>query len=122
MSESKDYITHEEEKGSVNISPDVLSTVAAAAALEVEGVASISTSTGKEIVDFLSIKKNAARGIKINYNEDSLNIDINVLLNLGAEIGPTANKVQSAVIDAIEATTGLKVNSVNVHVSGLSLK
>ena len=122
MSESKDYITHEEEKGSVNISPDVLSTVAAAAALEVEGVTSISTSTGKEIVDFLSIKKNAARGIKINYNEDSLNIDINVLLNLGAEIGPTANKVQSAGTDAIEATTGLKVNSVNVHVSGLSLK
>ncbi len=122
MSESKDYITHEEEKGSVNISPDVLSTVAAAAALEVEGVASISTNTGKEIVDFLSIKKNAARGIKINYNEDSLNIDINVLMNLGAEIGPTANKVQSAVIDAVEAMTGLKVNSVNVHVSGLSLK
>ena len=52
----------------------------------------------------------------------SLNIDINVLLNLGAEIGPTANTVQSAGIDAIEATTGLKVNSVNVHVSGLSLK
>ena len=122
MSENKDYITHEQGKGSINISVEVLATVAATAALEVDGVAGLAGgNTGKDIVDFLTVKKNASRGVKIDFDGDDLIIDLSLMLKLGAEIGPTAAKVQGAVMDSIEATTGLKVSAVNVNVSGLSL-
>ena len=44
MGENKDYITHPDEKGSVNISEEVISVIAAAAAMETEGVAGLSAS------------------------------------------------------------------------------
>lgn len=120
MNENKEYITKEEVKGSINISGEVIAAVAAGAALEVEGVAGVG-GTGKDIVDFLSSKKNVSRGVKIGSDQDLLNIEMSVMLNLGAEIGAVAKKIQTVVMDAVEATTGLKVGTVNIHVSGLAL-
>ena len=123
MNENKEYITLSEGNGNVNISHDVLATVAAEAALEIEGDASMAgVSTVKEIARFFSGKKGGAHCINVEVAEDnSLCVDITILLNIGCEIGTTAQKVQSAVAEAIEATTGLKVSTVNVRISGLAL-
>ena len=120
MNDTKEYITGTAEKGTYNISSEVVATVAANAACEVEGVAGISVG-GKEIANIKNNKKNALRGVKINYEENSLSIDVNVVVNIGAEIGPVAEKIQTAVIDAVEATIGQKVSAVNVRVNGLNL-
>ena len=120
MNENKEYITKEEAKGTINISADVIAAVAAAAAADVEGVAGISGS-GKDIVDFLSSKKNLVKGVKITSDESVLTVDVSVVLNIGAEIESVAKKVQAAVMESVEATTGLKVGTVNVHVNGLAL-
>lgn len=121
MNENKEYITCTLEKGTVNISNDVVSAVAAIAAVEVEGVAAIAGhSVGKDVSQLFS-KKNTSKGVKITAEEEKLIVDINILLELGAQIGNTAEKVQKAVYDAVEATTGFAVDSVNVHVNGIAL-
>lgn len=121
MSENKDYITRLEEKGSVNISGDVIASVVAAAALEVNGVAGLAGNVGNDIAQLFANKK-IASGVKLDMEGEELVIDVNILLTLGTEVSPAAVKVQNAVIEAVEDTTGIKVAAVNVHVSGISLK
>ena len=57
MAENKEYISRPDEMGTIHISEEVLAAIAAAAALEVEGVASLSANLGSDIVQFLG-KKN----------------------------------------------------------------
>ncbi len=120
MNDNRDYIVGYSEKGTYNISPEVIATVAADASCEVEGVAGISAG-GKEIVDIRTNKKSALRGVKINYEDNMLFVDVNIAVDINAAIEPTSKKVQEAVINAVEATTGLKVGSVNIRVSGLNI-
>jgi len=121
MNENKDYITKAAEKGNINISIDVISAVAAAATLEVEGVASLTGFSGKDIKAFLSVKKNNGKGIKIEVEEESIRIDVSVMLDIGAEIIPVSTKIQEAVKEAVEASAGLTVSAVGVRVSGLAI-
>ena len=121
MNENKDYITKADETGNINISGDVISAVAAAATLEVEGVSSLGGISGKDVAAFLSAKKNNGKGIKIELEDEMLRIEVNVILDIGAEIIPVAEKIQKAVIEAVEATTGITVSEVGIRVSGLAI-
>ena len=59
MGESKDYVSRSDELGNIHISEEVLAAISAAAALEVEGVSSL-TNPGR---------KNAAKGVHIKLEE-----------------------------------------------------
>ena len=54
MADNKEYVTHSDERGSVNISENVICVIAAAAVAEIEGVAGF-VSQGKELADMLGI-------------------------------------------------------------------
>jgi len=125
MADSKGYITRAEEKGSVNISEDVIAAIAAAAVIEVEGVAGFSTSVGNEIVEFLGKKgtaKGASKGVKISTQDDVITIDAYVMMQYGAVLADTAREVQNAVASSVEAMTGAVVASVNVHICGIAFE
>ncbi|MFR6185545.1 MAG: hypothetical protein ACLUJG_08330 [Lawsonibacter sp.] len=47
MSENRDYVSRSDELGNIHISEEVLAGIAAAAALEVEGVSSLSRQFGQ---------------------------------------------------------------------------
>ena len=49
MSEMKEYISRADELGNIHISEDVLAVIAAAAALEVEGVSALAANLGSDI-------------------------------------------------------------------------
>ena len=121
MAEYKQYITQEQESGSVLISEDVVSTIAAHAVADVEGVVGIVTKPGADIADL--INKNWGKGIKILIAEDnSLTIDCNISIFYGQSVVDTAGAVQAAVVNAVESMTGVKVTSVNVNVCGIVRK
>lgn len=115
---SENYITCDMERGSINISEDVVSIVAAAAISEVDGVGGLSHSVSTELSDFLG-KKNISKGIKVNFTEDFIAIDIIIMIRFGFPVATVAEKVQKAVALAVEAMTGMDVPVVNVHVSGV---
>lgn len=120
MAENKQYITQEQENGSVMISEDVIATIVAHAVSEVEGVFSLNVKPGADIVDLIS-KKSWGKGLKIVIKEDdSLLVDCDVVIAYGQSVVSVANNVQAAVTSALESMTGVKVEAVNVNVCGIA--
>jgi len=119
MAENREYITCQMEQGTVNISEDVLCAIAAVAVSELDGVAGFASSFGKDLADFLG-KKGSSKGLKITIDGDNLQVDVFVLLKYGVVINDEARALQQAVSSEIEAMTGIKVTTVNVHVCGIA--
>ena len=117
MSENKEYVTQLEGQGNVHISEDAICTVAAMAAIEIEGVAGLS-GLGSDI----SAKKNLSKGVRLRTTEDELTIDLSLLVKFGSNIQAVARAVQEAVVNSVESVVGLTVAAVNVHVAGVAFE
>ena len=122
MADGKEYLSRPDELGNVHISEEVLAVIAAAAALEVEGVGSLSANLGTDIAELLGGKKNLSKGIHITVLEESVRIDVSVLVKYGYTVIDVAKEVQNAVYNAIENTSGLAVEGVNVPVAGVTFE
>ena len=121
MGENKGYIKNTDEKGSVSISEDVVAVIAATAAMEVEGINSLFPSHGKELTDVIS-KKALSRGVKMHIEEDKITIDVHIIATIGYPVNEVGAEIQKAIKSAVEATIGVTVSAVNVHICGVSLK
>lgn len=116
MAETKQYITQAQENGNVMISEDVIGTIVSHAVSEVEGVVGLSAKPGADIAELIG-KKNWGKGLKVVIAEDdSLQIDCNVIVAYGQNIVSVAAAVQQAVAGAVESMSGVKVTSVNVNI------
>ena len=113
MGENKDYLTHTEDLGCIHISEEVLASIAAGAAAEVEGISGLMS---------LAAKKSAAKGVRLSMSEEKAVVDLYVMIRYGYPIPEVAGKIQAAVSNAIESMTGFGVKAVNVHVGGVSLQ
>lgn len=113
MGENKEYMTHPEELGSIHISEEVLASLAAGAAADVEGISGLMN---------VAAKKSGARGVRLVVDEDGAVIDVYILIRYGYAIPEVAGKIQSAISGAIESMTGFSVKAVNVHVGGVSFQ
>ena len=119
MAEYKQYITQIQENGNVMISEDVIATIVANALTEVEGIGSLGTRPGIGILDF-DIKKHWSKSLKIMIAEDNtLSIDCGVMIKYGYSVVEVASAVQIAVANAVECVTGVKVQAVNVNITGI---
>ncbi len=114
----ENYIARQDERGSINISEDVIAVMVGAAITEVEGVAGLANTIGSELVEFLG-RKNVSKGVKVQFVEDKIVVDVIVTVRFGVKINEVGVKVQEAVASAVESMTGLD-SIVNVHISGIS--
>ena len=119
MADAKEYISRPDELGNIHISEEVLAVIAAAATLEVDGVESLAANFGSDLAELLG-KKNLTKGIHIAVQEDSIRVDVAILVKYGYTIPSVAREVQESVYGAIENTSGLSVECVNVQVSGIA--
>ena len=100
--------------GSVNISLDVVSTVAGGAATECYGV--VGMASQKKLKDgFYELlkKENYSKGIIASDGETGL------ILGYGIKINEILVEVQKKVKYVVESTLDVKVEAVNVYVQGL---
>ena len=116
---NRDYVTRPDEKGSINISEDVIAFIAGNAALEIEGVASLSASFGKDIAELLG-KKNLSKGVRVTSEGDNIKVDIYIMVKMGVSVSKVGMQVQEAVASNIESMTGISVSEVNIHVCGVA--
>ena len=100
--------------GSVKIAEDVISALAIVAAGEIEGVKYLNDQKPKKL------SKKAKKHIKLSYNGRNLVIDVYIIVKYGFVIPKVASAVQENVIEAVESMSGLKVEAVNVHCTGIS--
>ena len=120
MSDNKEYVSRSDELGNIHISEEVLAGIAAAAALEVEGVNGLAANLGSDIAELLG-KKNLSKGVVIKVAEDKAEVELSILMTYGHTIPEIGKNVQEAVKTAVESMSGLEVASVNVNVAGISL-
>ena len=76
MADGKEYVSRPDELGNIHISEEVLAVIAAAAAMEVEGVGSLAANLGSDIAELLGGKKNLSKGIHIAVEEESIRVDV----------------------------------------------
>lgn len=62
MADNKEYMTHQESMGTIQISEDVVATIATTTALEAEGVGGLMNAN---MTDFLGGKKLTAKGVRV---------------------------------------------------------
>lgn len=117
MSETREYISCVEEKGTIYISEDVLAMTAGAAAMEVEGVVSLA---GGNFGEQLMGKKNLARGVEIQREGDTLTLYISIVVKYGNPIPALAKQVQEVITTHVEGSSGLSVKAVHVRVNGIA--
>ena len=115
---AENYITKQEEKGTVNISEDVVAVMVAAAVSEVEGVASLGSPSTPELVELFG-RKNPVKGLKIRFIDEKITIDVLINVRASGSVTDTAVRVQDAVCAEVESITGMDT-VVNVHVTGIS--
>ena len=120
MAENKDYLMQEQESGSVNISEEVIASIAAVSAMEVDGV--VTLGSGINFAELFSGKKSSSKGVKIAIEESEVVVDVALSVKYGFVIPTIASKVQDNVINAIDSMTGLHVSAVNVHVIGIAFE
>ena len=105
------------DSGAIHISEDVVASIAALTAADVEGVAALSA--GMDIGEWLG-RKNLAKGVKITMQERTVFLDISLLVKYASSIPVVARHVQEKVKDAVESMTGLTVGEINIHVCGVA--
>lgn len=121
MKNKEGYVLNDETGiGDINVSANVVMTIAAVAALEVKGVHSLQGTAADEIVTMLRIK-NLAQGVRIEIQDNQAKVTLAVILEYGYSIPKVSAQVQDKVKSAIETMTGLTVLSVNVRIGGVNI-
>ena len=124
MADNKEYMTLEEEGGSIRISEEVIAAIAVGAVRDVEGVTGMMTNLGGSVTDLVTNKKNAQKGtksVKIAIEDTKLTLDLYLMVEYGHAIPEVAENAQKAVKSAVEAMTGCTANVVNIHVGGVTI-
>lgn len=122
MEENKDIIDEvniEEENYKVNISDEVVATIAGIAAAEIEGVADMSGGVVGGIAERLGAKKSPQKGVKVDVTPDGAVIDLYIIVDFGVRIPELAWEIQENVKNSVETMTGIETKKINVHVEGV---
>lgn len=119
MADNREYISQEEELGSIHIAGEVLAVIAAAAAMEVEGVSALSPHLSADLTE-VSGKKILARGVRLHVDSGLVTVEVSILVKYGYIVPEVARQVQQAVLSTLVGTSGLSVQSVNIHVAGMA--
>ncbi len=104
--------------GSVQIADEIVAVIAGLAATEVEGVNKMYGNITNEIVSKLGMKK-LSKGVKISIQDETVSVDLKLVLDYGVNIAKVSEEVQDRVKSAIETMTGLTVSEVNIRIAGI---
>lgn len=107
--------------GEVKIADEVVAIIAALAATEVEGVASMAGNITNELISRLGMK-NLSKGVKVDVLEGVVTVSLALNMKYNYSIMDVSAKVQEKVKSAVENMTGLEVADVNVKVVGVEME
>ena len=106
--------------GEVKIADEVVAIIAALAATEVDGVASMAGNITNELISRLGMK-NLSKGVKVDVLEGVVTVSLALNLKYNYSIMDVSAKVPEKVKTAVENMTGLEVADVNIKVAGVEM-
>lgn len=105
--------------GSIVINDSVLAAIAGLAAVECAGIVGMSSLNAAEGIAELLKRESVTRGVKVTANNETVQIDLHVIIEYGVSMRAVAENVIDAVKYSIESLTGLRVDKVNVLIQGV---
>jgi uncharacterized alkaline shock family protein YloU len=115
MADKGSYITENDE---MLVTDEALAVIAGMAAMEVDGVAGMSSGFTGGLAEVLG-RTNLAKGVKVISRSGVTSVDIYVVVRYGVRIPEVAFEIQEHVRSNIENQAGIVVDSVNIHVQGV---
>ncbi|MCX7705714.1 MAG: Asp23/Gls24 family envelope stress response protein [bacterium] len=106
-----------EDLGFVKIDDEVIGTIAAIAAKSIPGVNKIATSFVGGIALFF--RKIPDAGVKVSVKDDGVHLFLGIIVDYGINIPELTWKVQKAIKEEVEKSTGFRVSQVNITVEGI---
>lgn len=106
--------------GNIKISDDVIATIAVIATEEIDGVYGMYGSFTEGITEKFIGKKSYSKGVRVETVDNSVIIDLDIIVDYGAKIPDISWEIQENVKNNIETMTGLTADKVNIHVEGVS--
>ncbi len=109
----------ENTQGKTTVSPDVLTTIARLAALEVPGVSRLAPVSGGVNRFF---KRGANDGVRIQTEDNTVYANLHLVLQENMNIREVSRNVQMNVTRAIQEMVGMDVGQVNIHIEDIDYK
>lgn len=107
-------------EGSVRVANEVIASIAAMAAREVDGVAGLDEANARHFGDWIK-RETAHRGVRVMLDsERKIHLDVFLTVLASAALRDVAEGVQDSVIEAVQRMLGLEVTEVNVFVSSIT--
>lgn len=108
------------EYGHIDITNEVIATIAGGAAIDCYGI--VGMASKNQIKDGLTDilrRENFTRGIIVRKEDQTLHIDMYIIVSYGTKISEVAHNVQSKVKYTLEQTIGIAADTVNIYVQGV---
>ena len=103
-------------QGKTTVSPEVLTTIARLSALGVPGVSRLAPVSG--VVNRL-FKRGAGDGVRIETEENTVFVDMHLILQENVNIREVSRNVQQNVARAIQEMVGMDIGHVNIHIEDI---
>jgi len=107
------------EYGIINIDNEVIARIAGMSAMECYGVVGMASKNVRDGIVHLLKMESLTKGIKLVPNQDSVNIDLHIIVEYGTNITAICDSLMNTVRYKVEESTGLVIGRVNVIVEGL---
>ncbi|MBT2756055.1 Asp23/Gls24 family envelope stress response protein [Mesobacillus foraminis] len=106
--------------GQIDISNDVIATIAGGAAVDCYGIVGMASKQQlKDGIAEILRRENFTRGVVVRQENEEVHIDMYIIVSYGTKISEVAHMVQSKVKYTLEKTVGLAADSVNIYVQGV---
>ncbi|MFC5590972.1 Asp23/Gls24 family envelope stress response protein [Sporosarcina soli] len=109
------------ELGRVQLAPEVLEVIIGIATNEVKGVASTQGNFTTGVAEKFG-KVVHGKGVKTEWSEDGLTIDVYCTIEYGYPVPIVAMEIQKQVRHAVYHMTSLETKEVNVHITGIQFE
>ncbi|MCR5719642.1 MAG: Asp23/Gls24 family envelope stress response protein [Lachnospiraceae bacterium] len=123
MDKTTDKITlnleGKEDMGVVQIADDVVATIAALAAVEVEGVNSLAGNISGSLIS--KKQRSVSKCARVDVVGENVKVDIALVMDYGYSIPATCKKAQDKIKLAVENMTGLNCTDVNIRIAGVNM-
>jgi uncharacterized alkaline shock family protein YloU len=109
----------EDTQGRTTVSPDVLTTIARLAALDVPGVSRLAPVSGGVNRFF---KRGANDGVRIETEDNTVYADLHLVLQQDVNVREVSRNVQHQVARAIQEMVGMDIGEINIHIEDIDYK
>lgn len=114
-------MSNHSDMGAVNISEEVIATIAGVTAVECYGLVGMASRKLKDGIYQLLGKEDIKKGVEVAISDREVTLNLFIVVGYGVNIAEVAKNVIGRVKYSVENQTGLVVKKINVNVQGVKL-